>query len=677
MANADWKQSLEQVVRRSQASVLGWEKIRHRQHALLVTTALNAFGADPRATLFIEAMAPSGHIPRPDLILLHPEVGIAVIENKGVTLEDIHAVSGTTLTLWRDGRLKNEDPFLQAEQVAFRLRDLMARRIDLLEALFLRAVALPRINRQEFERRFHTRWPQETFFQEAIANPDLFRAELLAHAYTCQRIANRRSRLSKRAHDAVMVVLSGKGVLSAPRRSYVESDDSSLLGVQIQELELALKEATPQQKELGNADFRGQHRLFRGVAGSGKSIMLALNVAAMMGRFETQQGELFETSPMRKRILVVCINRTLTHYLRQRIDERYGRLTWGTADAEILTVVHLEELIRRIGCLEPALNTGISYKERQRRAETLSIAFDLLAPRYQGIHQYEAVYVDEAQDLFQEEITFLLKLARPDEQGRQTFVIFYDNAQNIYGVTLPVWDKLGVNILGGRTVFLDQCLRNTVEVLAFAFNVLVGSFAPEGERVVTRTIADVAGLRQRGLITERGDRFDIHFSRRHGPRPVVRIFQTRQQEIDAMVDDVARLISREKVLPRDILIVYKHHYAYKGALEDRLRERISNDIQIRLVDSDHYANKDRPLIEDQVLTISTIASAKGYDAPIVLMMGADELATDTNGRASFYVGATRAKLHLIVSGVRRNYPTLLDEAWRASRELDQPTSPAP
>jgi hypothetical protein len=55
---------------------------------------------------------------------------------------------------------------------------------------------------------------------------------------------------------------------------------------------------------------------------------------------------------------------------------------------------------------------------------------------------------------------------------------------------------------------------------------------------------------------------------------------------------------------------------------------------------------------------------------VVFLLGIDELETDTKDRASFYVGATRAKLHLTVSGVKRGKPTLLDEAMKANSVLE-------
>lgn len=671
----EWRQKLEHAARAAKAQVIGAVRITHVGHAILVTTALAAFGDDPRATFFIEGLPPKGDIPRPDLILLHPDVGVLVIENKGIEFGDIHAVHDTCLTLTRDGRLKDEDPFHQAERVMYRLRDLCKQRFDLQDALFLRTAAFPRIRRSEFERRFQSHLPPETLFIDACTDPKAFKKQVLAYSSAGQRTARKTKRLTKRAHDQIMTILRGTALFHAPRRTFIDDSDPSLLGVQIQEMELALKEATQQQKDLGKSDLRGAHRLFRGVAGSGKSIMLALSVAQTLLAFDQEGPTLFASRPAR-RVLVVCFNKTLVHYLRNKIEDRYGRVAWDAPSAEVLTITHFEGLMKDLQVREPGLHTPLTFEQKDARAVAVANAFDNLPSRAKDAILFDAVYVDEAQDLLPPEIMLLRRLVRPAEDGGQTLILFYDNAQNIYGVTPPTWGDLGINIVG-RTVFLDQCLRNTTETLAFAFNVLVGSFAPEGQKVATRQFADVISLKQRGLIGENGDRYEIHFSPRTGPVPVITAYPFRHAEIDGVAAAITALITKQKVLPSDILILYKSSHAFGGRLRERLQAAIGPTVRLRFVDAEHRANKNQPLIEEGTLTVSTIASAKGYDSPIVFLIGADELSTDPQGRASFYVGATRAKLCLYVSGVKQREASLLDEILVTAHALGNRRSPRP
>ena len=665
-----WRQRLEQATLRAKAQVVGVPHIKEVQHGLLVATAIEAFGQDARATFFIEIRSTAGNVPRPDLIMLHPEVGVIVIENKGITLNDIHGVDGTSLHLVRDGRLKHEDPFQQAERVMFRLRDLIGSRAELADVLFLHTAALPRIEREEFESRFGHRWPDETLFGKDCHDPKSFRRHVLGFSDHTQRRVRRSSKLTSRAAEAAMTVLSGRGFVYAPRRTYIDETDESLIGVQVQQMELALKEATAQQKELGRADLRGTHRLFRGVAGSGKSIMLALSVAHTLTKYrEEQEGDLFGAGRRKGRVLVACFNKTLVHYLRQRIDDRFGRLAWDKPADDELVVRHFEGLVRLLGEQVPSLRTTLTFRQKEQRAKVLCDLIDTLPDADREKVLFDAVYADEAQDLIPEEFELLMRLARKDAKGNQTLVLFYDNAQNIYGVPTPVWSKIGINIVG-RTVFLDQCLRNTNQTLMFAFNVLVGAFAAEGVRVKTRQFADVESLRGRDLIEEVDGRFQIKFAPRTGPLPFVRVYESRAAEIDGTVEAVRRLVANHKVVPSDILILYNSHHEYADALGIKLAEVLGGEGRVRFVDSAHNENKNFPLIEDGVLTVSTIASAKGYDAPVVFMLGVDHLRVDrTEDRALFYVGTTRAKLHLVASGVRQATETLLDEAEKAAKIL--------
>jgi superfamily I DNA/RNA helicase len=121
----------------------------------------------------------------------------------------------------------------------------------------------------------------------------------------------------------------------------------------------------------------------------------------------------------------------------------------------------------------------------------------------------------------------------------------------------------------------------------------------------------------------------------------------------------------KEVAPEDILIL-----AGKSTSFDLLEQQLG-EIPTRLVGGRSRATQDEPLIQTGMLTISTIASAKGYDAPIVLLIDTDDLPASTAGRALFYVGATRARRYLVVTGVK-SAGSLLDEAVSVSSLLKSP-----
>ncbi len=61
-----------------------------------------------------------------------------------------------------------------------------------------------------------------------------------------------------------------------------------------------------------------------------------------------------------------------------------------------------------------------------------------------------------------------------------------------------------------------------------------------------------------------------------------------------------------------------------------------------------FREQDKLLGQRSTLTLSTTASAKGYDAHCVLLASGNEFDRDVIGRINFYVGRTRAIEYLEV-----------------------------
>ncbi|MCX7406624.1 MAG: hypothetical protein NTZ32_00905 [Planctomycetales bacterium] len=77
--------------------------------------------------------------------------------------------------------------------------------------------------------------------------------------------------------------------------------------------------------------------------------------------------------------------------------------------------------------------------------------------------------------------------------------------------------------------------------------------------------------------------------------------------------------------------------------------------KIKRIDALHVAfrEQDKLLGQRSNLTLSTTASAKGYDAYCVLLASGNEFERGVIGRISFYVGCTRAIEYLEVFAHRR------------------------
>jgi hypothetical protein len=104
------------------------------------------------------------------------------------------------------------------------------------------------------------------------------------------------------------------------------------------------------------------------------------------------------------------------------------------------------------------------------------------------------------------------------------------------------------------------------------------------------------------------------------------------------------------VRPEDILVL-AHSWNRVWGLAGAIRSAgIPSVLEVHVAKDD----QDRILRRRGCLPLSTVASAKGYDAYCTLLASANDFPTDVSGRASFYVGCTRAIEYLEVFAHRRS-----------------------
>ena len=179
----------------------------------------------------------------------------------------------------------------------------------------------------------------------------------------------------------------------------------------------ALRPTKSQQKHV--EPKKGVH-LIEGVAGSGKSVVLAYRAARI-----ANEG---------RRVLVLTFNRTLTNYLRALLERVPVRRR-----PDLITVLHYHEMLGRI------FNEYADWPKRTEESDDDSgdtgNRFDRDWPEHAlrlletgGVPErlrYDAVLVDEGQDFSSDYLQVVHELV--DWQNEPEVVIAYDRAQRIYG----------------------------------------------------------------------------------------------------------------------------------------------------------------------------------------------------------------------------------------------------
>ena len=347
------------------------------------------------------------------------------------------------------------------------------------------------------------------------------------------------------------------------------------------------------------------HRVIRGVAGSGKTLVL-VHRARLMARLR----------PGRE-ILVTCFTRSLASMLRAQLAEHPG-----------VEVVHLDKLmsraIRGAGLRHPGYRDG--------SGPVVRAALD--AVQRTGRPRYRAVMIDEAQDFDTDALRFCVALLESPEADvadvveEQDLLVVADSAQNIFRRDFR-WKDAGIRAQG-RTRLLRVNYRNTREILDFAHRFLTADPAisvdevPDPEDELSIIPAESA--------------------ERSGPVPVVALARDAADEVRLVVDAVRSRWSPGST-SRSIAVL--HGDAQRDRAFDPRRLvaalRGASVPVFWVTDPQQRDNRDRAGSADEPVIVSTIQSAKGLEFPDVVVCGLGARDGDlTTARKLLYVGFTRA-----------------------------------
>lgn len=666
-----WRQELYKAIRGAKIRVVGQDDVKNEAQARVVTALLRAYGNSPAGFVYIEPYTARSTKRPPDVLLCHPEVGVLVVEVKGNKIENVQSIEAGKMFVRRRGFNQPVNPFAQAEDAMYNIKNEVERilRDYRNTPLFNFMAAFPNISESDWSARgFDKALPGlQILFKEQVESSRRLKQRISMLVRESLAATHKKTPLTVEQVRAVEQALGKSDTINEarPPRSWV---DERKLGAYVDELAALDKYFSQEQQELSRLKVEGFPRLIRGVAGSGKTVVLAEMVARFVHR---KMGEASEKAQENvPRVAVVCFNRSLVPFIRRKIRDAYRQQTLEDLPKDSVFVVHYNGLLSHLIYDEHIPVKYISVKKVEDpalRATMYREQFKEFAqsnPEWYESLLYDAIFVDEGQDFVPEEYQLLLDLAKthPDT-GEKTLVIFYDDAQNLYARPRPNWKKIGIDVQrGDRSRVMKECFRNTREFVELAFNVLLGSQAPPDSRVKTRTYADVNYLKQWGLVEEHGDHFRIRFAERTFQKPRIRKFPTRAAEKDWVADEIIRLVVEEEVRPEDILVVF-HRSSEFSNLADIIARRDKGRKIRGFIKPYGRGNeeKDECIFREGFLTISTTYGAKGYDAQIVFMIGTDLFNSEKEGRASFYVGATRAKMLLYITGVERPN-SLLSEA---------------
>ncbi len=551
---------------------------------------------------------------KPDFVIWLPARGMVVLEVLDAQSDIIMGVKRGKIVLLRDGsEVKIENPFARADRFVeqLRIRVTAESRLAGLDLRVAAGACLPHLSVDDIANK-----NLGTVFDPSftICRDDLSETNLHLPLAACDRLLGDTlnqgfpNDIDKIVRGIIQpdIVISTISQISGEAHIFQPSPaDQDTIRVMDREQESLAK-------SLGDG-----HRVIKGVAGSGKTLILVFR-AKLLARCNPNA-----------RYLVVCYARALAGHLKRLL-----------ADYPNVDIANIDKLARDL-----AKKNGSRSARRDAAYDPELIISDALKSAENGHgDRYDAVLVDEAQDLDSNALTLLTKLLKP---GSEDLLIVADAAQNIFRRKFS-WKSAGIKAQG-RTRLLNINYRNTREILAFASSFLFG---------------DQQTFDRESQLDDEYSYIPPESSKRTGLPPELKFVKDQHEEISATVTMAAEWASVSR--PGQRLAVL-----YPGTDGINRGRRLNNQMrQLGLkflsVQADESA-KIRLSSATESVILSTVQSAKGLEFSHVIICGTwwDSRDLEVNRKLA-YVGMTRATDHLVVVSRETNK---LAEALRRAMEI--------
>lgn len=423
----------------------------------------------------------------------------------------------------------------------------------------------------------------------------------------------------------------------------------------------------------------------RGLAGSGKTIVLALKVAYL----HAQNPDWLIAVTFNTRSLKGQFERLITSFVYEQTSDEpdWSRIrilhSWGSPSSEGIyynfTKDH-ELTYRDFRSAQGAFGEGKEFAGATE--EALNQAAKVKA-------NYDAILIDEAQDL----PSSFLRMCYALLKSPHRLVYAYDELQSLTNVSLPGPEELFGNDAAGNPVvefaapvlgqprqdiILEKCYRNSRPVLATAHALGFGIYREPGGLIQIfeqNELWEDVGYRVRDGQLEDGQFVSLErtpetspiFLESHSPiHDLIQfhVFQSQAEQDDWLIKSIIENIKEDELLPEDIVVInpdpFRTRKVVGNARNMLLREGINSSLAGVSTSPDVFFEKD-------VVTFTGIFRAKGNEAGMVYIINADDCfdsiipTTRALIRNRLFTAVTRSKAWVRVLGVGAQMHALKEE----------------
>lgn len=563
---------------------------------------------------------------RPDFVIIGPDLGILVLEVKDYTkntLWQINHEEWHIVTTSGDQTI-TKSPMKQARDNMFHLVDVLKKDKNLvqLDGKYKFSLKFPYGHGVVFTRMYSRDFIKEGLYSviepnlcltrdEIDPEKDEFSEEILMEKILNMFVVPYRLKESLTIEDinAIRYHLFPEVRISAEFKAPVPYQDQLLLSLHdIKTMDLHQENLA---KQIGD-----KNRLIRGVAGSGKTIILA-----------SRAKMLSKQNPDWK-ILILCYNISLANAIQQMINHMMNEPDDLFDFDPTIKAVRNQNIIVR--------NFHFWLKNDLRiREQNLSSIIDKIEKKETILPSYDAILIDEGQDFDTDWLRLVSLLINTDTQS---LLLVEDRAQTIYRRKRSYVQDTGLSFQG-RSKVLSINYRNTKQIVKFAWD-FYREHSMFKNKVVNRNLE--------------GEIIAPQSTKRKGPEPGIIKAANFFDEMKMVARQIKRLHEEKKVPLEEVLILYRVKRTHKYPIVDLIKRSLGELGLPNYWITENDVSKRSFEKEDGKIKISTIDSSKGLDFQAVFIVNVDSmpfpLEEDKEREVSlFYIGMTRAKEYLCLS----------------------------
>lgn len=461
--------------------------------------------------------------------------------------------------------------------------------------------------------------------------------------------------LSKNDYELLTSIVQNANIINKTTNSYVDEPAKNMQeAIVLNEQKISQFDLEQMKASLTITD---KSERIRGLAGSGKTVLLAMKAAKLHKRYPD------------KRIAFVFYTKSLYNQAISLIRKYYNLIADDEPNWDNLKVLHswggsttgegfYSYICKEIGVSPMRFSSNTTYSD---------VCKDLIDNKpIREIFDY--ILVDEAQDF---PLDFFLLVEKVLKQPKKV-VIAYDELQTTNDIKIPDFSVLFGSTNGKANIELDEnhdyilrkSYRNTLEVLVTAFAFGFGFYSNLTQIIQDTLTWNALGFEVEGDYVE-GNLITVHRPKENSPNSVLTFYNNEypiqflvysniDETVLSIVDKIVSLITEQHITPTEILVIDIKMNKTKtlNAIQSGLYARgFNSHIPGVVTDSRDFFKQDH-------ITLSTPRNAKGNEVPVVLIVGCEDIYEKSNmsaqrqSRNFMFISMTRSKgwVYLFATG---------------------------